>query len=40
MKSIRVTKREWHDRYGGLTNSNCWRRQSPNGRWNYFVVLP
>ena len=37
--SIKVTKREWYDVYGGLTNSRCWRRQNKSGVWSYYVTI-
>jgi hypothetical protein len=36
--SRRVTKREWYGA-GGFENSLCWRRQSRNGAWQYFMRL-
>lgn len=34
--SYRVTKREWYHA-GGFANSQCWRRQTKNGGWQYWI---
>jgi hypothetical protein len=31
----KISKAEWH-RLGGLRNPRCFRRQRPDGRWQYF----
>jgi hypothetical protein len=38
--SMRVSKREWYDRWGGFANPMCWRRQLRTGAWCYFVRVP
>ena len=35
---VRVTKKEWYDR-GGFTNSKCFRKQSRNGAWRYYMLI-
>lgn len=34
---MRITKREWYA-LGGLANSRCYRKQSKNGAWRYYVT--
>lgn len=33
----RVTKAEWYDA-GGFANSRCYRKQSRNGAWRYYIL--
>lgn len=35
--ALRVTKRDWYDRYGGFANPLCFRRQRKGRGWGYYV---
>lgn len=36
--SYKVTKYQWY-RAGGFKNTKCWRRQTKNGGWNYYIMI-
>lgn len=38
-KRVKVTKREWYDKYGGFKNPDAFRKQKGSS-WEYFVNLP